>query len=196
MRYEKGRKDASRQRILDVAAKRFRDNGIAASGLAGIMSEAGLTNGAFYPHFPSKTELVRECVVSAMESQSKQVQDLMAKGGLEAFVAAYLSPEHRDHPEKGCPSAALLPEIARQSQETRTLYENHLIAFVQQISAALSQQRKHSEDKILGVLATLVGALQMARAVKGTTSSDRILAAGVESAQVLLETHSTPLAHP
>lgn len=188
MRYEKGRKDASRQRILDVASKRFRSKGIAASGLAGIMREAGLTNGAFYPHFQSKTELVRECMVTAMESQSKQVQELMARGGLEAFIAAYLSQEHRDHPENGCPSAALLPEIARQSQETRTLYEEQLIAAVQQIASALSQQESDSEEKILALLAILVGTLQMARAVKGTTLSDRILKAGAEAARLLVHT--------
>ena len=62
MRYEKGRKDASRSRIMEVATERFRSDGIAATGLAGIMSEAGLTNGAFYPHFQSKAALVRECV--------------------------------------------------------------------------------------------------------------------------------------
>jgi TetR/AcrR family transcriptional regulator, transcriptional repressor for nem operon len=193
MRYEKGRKDASRQRILDVATKRFRRNGIAASGLAGIMSEAGLTNGAFYPHFHSKTELVRECMVTAMESQSKQVQELMGEGGLEALIAAYLSPEHRDHPEKGCPSAALLPEIARESLETRSLYEEHLIAAVQQISSALFPQRQNSEEKVLGILATLVGALQMARAVKGTALSDRILEAGAEAARLLVKTHSSTM---
>lgn len=186
MRYEKGRKDASRRRILDVASKRFRSKGIAASGLAGIMSEAGLTNGAFYPHFQSKTELVRECMATAMESQSKQVRELMAKGGLEAIIAAYLSPEHRDHSENGCPSAALLPEIARESQETRTLYEEHLLTAVQQIATALSQPDPDSEEKILALLATLVGTLQMARAVKGTTLSDRILKAGAEAARLLV----------
>jgi AcrR family transcriptional regulator len=70
MRYEKGRKDASRGRIMEVAAERFRSDGIAASGLATIMSDAGLTNGAFYPHFESKAELVRESVVAALEAQS------------------------------------------------------------------------------------------------------------------------------
>ena len=70
MRYEKGRKDTSRRRIMEVAAERFKGDGIAASGLAGIMSEAGLTNGAFYPHFHSKSELVRESVVAALEDQT------------------------------------------------------------------------------------------------------------------------------
>ena len=69
MRYEKGHKDASRRRIMEVAGERFRCDGIAASGLATIMSDAGLTNGAFYPHFKSKAELVRESVAAAMEDQ-------------------------------------------------------------------------------------------------------------------------------
>ncbi len=99
MRYEKGRKDASRQRIMEVAAERFRSDGIAASGLAGIMSEAGLTNGAFYPHFQSKAELVRESVGAALEEQAHRMQDAFDAGGLDAVLAVYLSTEHRDDPE-------------------------------------------------------------------------------------------------
>ncbi len=75
MRCEKGRKDASRRRIMEIAAERFRCDGIAASGLAGIMSEAGLTNGAFYPHFRSKAELVSESVAAALEDQSNHLQE-------------------------------------------------------------------------------------------------------------------------
>ena len=71
MRYNKGRKEASHRLIVEVAVKRFREDGIAASGVAGIMGDAGLTNGAFYPHFESKEELVRECVSTAQIEQSK-----------------------------------------------------------------------------------------------------------------------------
>src|SRR5689334_7892551 len=114
MRYEKGRKDTSRRRIMEVAAERFRCDGIAASGLAGIMSDAGLTNGAFYPHFPSKAALVRESLAAALEDQSSRLQQIMSAGGLEAVIATYLSAEHRDEPGKGCAVAALLPELARE----------------------------------------------------------------------------------
>src|SRR5215213_6088222 len=118
MRYQKGRKDASRRRILEVATEHFRSDGIAASGLSGIMNDVGLTNGAFYPHFQSKAELVRECVAEALEDQSRRLQEVLTVSGIEAVLAAYLSPEHRDHPETGCVSAALLPELARQPPET------------------------------------------------------------------------------
>ena len=69
MRYEKGHKDATRQRILEVASKQFREQGVAAVGLAGIMSDAGLTNGAFYAHFESKEDLVREVLSHAEAGQ-------------------------------------------------------------------------------------------------------------------------------
>src|SRR5947208_16018602 len=97
MRYEKGRKDASRGRIMEVAAERFRGDGIAATGLASIMSDAGLTNGAFYPHFQSKAQLVRESVAAALEEQSDQLKGLIASEGLEAAIAVYLSAAHRDN---------------------------------------------------------------------------------------------------
>ncbi|CAN7205189.1 TetR/AcrR family transcriptional regulator [Phyllobacterium sp. LjRoot231] len=186
MRYEKGRKDASRGRIMEVAADRFRSDGIAASGLAAIMGDAGLTNGAFYPHFHSKAELVRESVVATMELQSQQLAEALASGGVEMAIEAYLSAEHRDNPGKGCASAALLPEIARQPPETREVYTDRLLALAHQLAEALPQARNR-ESVALGVFATLIGALQLARAVEGTELSDRMLAAGKAAARALIQ---------
>jgi len=187
MRYEKGRKDASRRRIMEVAAERFRSDGIAASGLAGIMSDAGLTNGAFYPHFQSKAELVRESLTSALDDQSQRLQDAFADGGLEAVLAAYLSAEHRDNPGRGCVSAALLPELARQPPETRSLYAARLLAMVRQMAASLPPRTRDPEDVALAIHATLIGTLQLARATQGTALSDRILAAGADAARALVQ---------
>lgn len=186
MRYEKGRKDASRDRIVEVAAERFRGDGIAASGLAAIMGDAGLTNGAFYPHFRSKAELIRESLVAAMEAQSQQLQEVLAAGGPEMGIAVYLSAEHRDNPGTGCASAALLPELARQPPETREVYTERLLVLVRQLSAALPQTRD-PEGAAMGVFATLIGTLQLARAVAGTDLSDRILAAGTDAARRLIQ---------
>ena len=187
MRYEKGRKDASRRRIMEVAAERFRCEGIAASGLAGIMSDAGLTNGAFYPHFQSKAELVRESLTSALDDQSHRLQDAFAAGGLEAVLAAYLSAEHRDNPGSGCVSAALLPELARQPPETRSLYASRFLTMVHQMASSLPPQTQDPEGVALGIYATLIGALQLARATQGTALSDRILATGADAARALVQ---------
>ena len=182
MRYEKGRKDASRGRIMDVASERFRSEGIAASGLATIMTDAGLTNGAFYPHFGSKAELVRESIGAALEAQSQQLQGALAAGGLEVAIAAYLSREHRDNPAKGCASAALLPELARQPTETRQAYTDHFMSQVRQVAATLAEV-KDPDGVALGVFATLFGTLQRARAVEDKVLSDRILEAGALAAK-------------
>ncbi len=189
MRYEKGRKDVSRRRITTVAAERFRADGIAASGLTGIMSDAGLTNGAFYPHFQSKAELVRESLAAALDDQSAQLRDALASGGFEAALAAYLSAAHRDDPATGCASAALLPEVARQPIETRDLYTQRLLGLAAQLAEALPPQSPDQEDVVLGVFATLIGALQLARAVSSRALSDRILAAAAEAARVLAQPH-------
>jgi TetR/AcrR family transcriptional repressor of nem operon len=186
MRYEKGRRDASRNRIMEIAAERFRDDGIAASGLATIMSEAGLTNGAFYPHFQSKAQLVRESVVAAMETQSQQLREALASGGLQGAMDAYLSKEHRDNPGKGCASAALLPELARQPPETREVYTDRFMSLVKQVAATLPPA-DDSEEAALGVFATLIGTLQLARAVGNTELSDRILEAGKDAARRLTD---------
>lgn len=185
MRYDKGRKDFSRSRIMEVAAERFRGDGIAASGLATIMSAAGLTNGAFYPHFQSKAHLIRESVVMAMESQSQQMRDVLHAGGPEGAIDAYLSKVHRDNPGKGCASAALLPELARQPPETRDVYTDRFMSLVQQVAAALPPTEA-SEDVALGVFATLVGTMQLARAVGDIELSDRILEAGKSAALRLI----------
>ncbi|MEI9429752.1 TetR/AcrR family transcriptional regulator [Mesorhizobium sp. Cs1299R1N3] len=187
MRYEKGRKDASRSRIMEVATQRFRDDGIAASGLASIMSDAGLTNGAFYPHFPSKAALVRECVAGALEGQSGQIAQALASGGLATAIDAYLSAQHRDNPGTGCASAALLPEIAREQPETRQLYTERLMTLVRQVSAALPPHTSDPEAVAFGIFATLIGALQLARAVEGGDLSDRILAAGADAARSMAQ---------
>src|SRR5215472_3243388 len=82
MRYEKGHKEATRRHILDVASAQFRENGVAAVGLAGIMAEAGLTNGAFYTHFESKEDLVRAVLLDALiRREEKHRANLQNKVG-------------------------------------------------------------------------------------------------------------------
>lgn len=188
MRYEKGRKDATRQRIVKVAAERFRNDGIAASGLAGIMSEAGLTNGAFYPHFDSKAALVRESVASALAGQTESLREIAAKGGLEAVISAYLSPQHRDNPGTGCAMAALLPELARQPTAIREVCASHFRETVRRMASALPADMHDQEGVAISLYATLIGTLQLARAAQGSPFSDRILKAGAEAARTLLRT--------
>lgn len=186
MRYEKGRKEASKRRIVGVAAERFRSDGIAASGLAGIMSSAGLTNGAFYPHFESKEELVRESVTAALDQQFERLDNILKSRGLEATIRAYLSVQHRDNPGGGCALAALLPELARQPASTRRVCAERLFIMAQRFSAELPASIRDRDATALGILGTLVGTLQLARAAQGNDASDKILQAGINAALAMV----------
>ncbi|MBY3377998.1 TetR/AcrR family transcriptional regulator [Rhizobium laguerreae] len=190
MRYEKGRKDTSRRRIIDVAIERFRTDGIAGSGLATIMKDAGLTNGAFYPHFPSKADLVRETLSDALSKQAVWLREVLDEGGLDGVIDFYLSPEHRDNPGLGCASAALLPELARQPEETRGMYAEQSRILVLLLAEALPADVEAREDVAYAFFATLIGTLQLARAVNNEVSG-RILQAGKNALRALAGlTHS------
>jgi hypothetical protein len=103
-------------------------------------------------------------------------------------VKLYLSPGHRDNPGQGCASAALLPELVRESSETRRLYTEHFLALIRQVAATMPAGNPDPEGSALALFATLIGTLQLARAVDGAVLSDRIVSAGTDAARTLAQT--------
>ncbi|WP_018856281.1 TetR/AcrR family transcriptional regulator [Rhizobium sp. 42MFCr.1] len=187
MRYEKGHKESTRNRIIDVASRRFRKDGASATGLAGIMADAGLTNGAFYAHFGSKETLLRETLVNTLADQAARSKQDCAEGrGIEGAIRGYLNKDHLERSEEGCPSAALLPEIGRQPQSTREAYENGLLPYIKNLASQLPQPGTPSSiRRAIGVFGVMVGTLQTARAVSDMSLAEDILEAGIEAALVL-----------
>src|SRR5437870_7800218 len=113
-RYGKEQKQATRRRIIKVAGRRLTRDGIDGSGIATLMADAGLTNGAFYAHFESKEDLVANAVAEQLREQWERFASQPPDGTtLKQLVRGYLSVLHRDDPVGGCPSAALLDEIGR-----------------------------------------------------------------------------------
>ena len=188
MRFDKGHKAQTRQRIVETAAKRFRKEGVEAVGIAGLMADAGLTHGGFYAHFGSKEELVRAALEEASE-QSRALRGRMLEKGesLEALVRSYLRPVHRDTPELGCATAALIAEIARHEPETRAAFTVRLVELLGQFEAALpaALTPEQKTRRAIGIFACMMGALQMARAVTDPALSDKILQSGIEAALAL-----------
>src|SRR5437867_13012124 len=122
-RYSSEHKQETRQRIIETASRRFKQDGVDGSGIATLMADAGLTNGAFYAHFESKDDLVATVVADQLHTQAEAYEALSpGRAGLEEFVRDYLSPRHRDHRDTGCPSAALLDEIGRSQKSTKRAY--------------------------------------------------------------------------
>jgi TetR/AcrR family transcriptional regulator, transcriptional repressor for nem operon len=188
MRYRKDQKQATRQRILEAAGRRFKQDGIDGAGVATVMSDAGLTNGAFYNHFTSKEDLVANVLADQLRAQRHSLDaEPSARAGLDAFIRSYLSPQHRDQCAEGCPSAALLDEIARRPAATRQVFTDELMRVIDDIASRLDPtDAEAARTDALALFGLLLGTLQLARALTDRDLSDQLLAQGVETALKLL----------
>ena len=189
MRYGKDQKQATRQRIVEAAGRRFKQDGIDGAGVAAVMSDAGLTNGAFYGHFSSKEDLVANVLADQLRAQRHSFDAQPSdRAGLEAFVRSYLSPQHRDQCADGCPSAALLDEIGRRPAATRQVFSDELMGVIDDIASRLDPTDVEvARTDALTVFGLMVGTLQLARALTDRDLSDQLLARGVETALKLLD---------
>ena len=189
MRYPKDQKQATRQRILEAAGRRFKADGIDGAGVAAVMSDAGLTNGAFYAHFASKEDLVANVLAEQLRVQRESFRAAPSdRAGLELLIRAYLSAEHRDQSADGCPSAALLAEIDRRPAATRQVYTDELLAIADDIAVRLNPtDADAARTDALALFGMLIGTLQLARALTDRELSDQLLARGVKTALKLLD---------
>ena len=192
-RYGTEHKAQTRQRIIDTAGLRLKRDGIDGSGVAALMTDAGLTNGAFYAHFQSKDDLVAHVVADQLASQRAVLAALQeGRASLEQFILEYLSPQHRDDPGAGCPNAALLDEIGRCDDTVRDSYTRGMQAIIDVIATHLSPgDPAVARATALGLFTILVATMQLARAVTDPELSNDILQSGIRNAQVLLD-----LEHP
>lgn len=184
----KSREEAARtrQRIIAAAAEEFREHGVVATGLADLMSAAGLTHGGFYKHFASKDELVREATAAALDETTSRIRGAGEKRrgrkGLADTVAIYLSPEHRDDPAHGCALAALGPELGRADAETRAEATGGFLKFIDMlVEHAEGMRPDQARKRAIAAAATMIGAMTMARMVKDPELSDTILKSATES---------------
>jgi TetR/AcrR family transcriptional regulator, transcriptional repressor for nem operon len=188
VRYGNEHKQTTRRRIIEAAGRRLKRDGIDGSGIATLMADAGLTNGAFYAHFDSKEDLVANAVAEQLHEQregfSAQPPD---RAGLEKIVREYLSVEHRDDPEGGCASAALLDEIGRSTDTVKRVYTDGLLVVVDDIAARLVPDDPQSaRANTLSVFALMVGTLQLSRALADRQLADEVLEHGIQNALALL----------
>lgn len=172
MRRSREEKARSRERIVEVAAARVRESGIDAPGVAEIMREAGMTHGGFYKHFGSREELVAAALAQAMLEGDRKVAELTAEADapLAAFVDWYLSSEHLANPAAGCAVAALGSDIGRGSDELRSVYRGQVERYLARLEQLLG-----SRERATVALATLVGAVTVARALGEPVLAEEIL---------------------
>jgi AcrR family transcriptional regulator len=188
----RSKKEETRERILRVAARAVRKYGYEGVGVVDVMNEAGLTHGGFYAHFESRDALL---AAAADQAGAESIEHLTraiaaAKPGQEltALVDTYLSDRHVAAPEDGCAIAAAGTEVPRQQTEVRRAANRRIKDLIGLIERQFPEWgRSAAHDKAMGVAATLVGALVLARAVDDAQLSSRIRKAARELVRAAAE---------
>ena len=178
------RKEDTHDHILEVAARALRREGYAGVRVADVMKEAGLTHGGFYAHFPSREALLVEALARA-GSESAQVvaravdpRRRKTASAFRSLIEAYLPDRHLATAETGCPVAALGSDMPRQSLALRQASALRVERLIEMVRETLPGASRSTATVVAG---TMVGTLQLARALGDTAEGHAVLAAARES---------------
>ena len=171
----------SKERILNVASRVFKKNGYSATGIDQIMQEAGLTAGAFYAHFKSKTDLLEQTIEHSFNCSRKlllkDIAHLSAEEKIKTVMNRYASSFHRDLPEKGCIIPSLAAEIYQGTKKSNKIISKHLNMWAGFLTQNLLNEGSETEkkQKALSMISQAVGSVLLSRMVCDTALSDEII---------------------
>ncbi len=180
MRYDANRKIETRRKVLAEAARSIRESGPDRISVAEVMAAVGLTHGGFYAHFASKDELVAAAIDEMFNDMrgrfARSTDGYGAREGLIRYLDFYLSARHRDARGTGCPLPALSADLARLGPAARARYGAGVASLTARLAGQIRQiGQEPAESFAASVVAELVGALALSRAVSDPAQSDAIL---------------------
>ena len=180
MRYSDTHKQETRKKVVRAAAAAVRVKGPDGVGVAEIMAEAGLTHGGFYAHFPNKEALVAAAVEEAFGQSRRRFARMtegMAPGeALTAFVESYVSSDHRDNPQRGCPISTLTSDLPRQGPLVRRAFDTGVANLIARLEAWLPERDPAARRTLASsLMAEMAGAVALARAVSDERLAEQLL---------------------
>lgn len=179
MGHSQAAKAVSRERVLQVTARRIREEGLTRPGVADLMKEAGLTHGGFYKHFTSRDDLIAQAAILALAEGSAKMEQAARKNEREprtGLIDAYLAKRHRDAPGTGCALVPFGAAVGRGGEDLKAAYEQQVRTYLDLI-AGLDDDSEESRAEAMLTLSAMVGAVLMSRAVADQVLSDELLAA-------------------
>lgn len=181
MRYPPEHRVKTREKIVKDASRRLRAEGLTGAAVSTVMRDAGLTHGGFYKHFRSKDELVMESLREAFREMADSLARAAQKSepgiAWTAIVKSYLSAEHCDHAERGCPLAALAPELARADKAMKAQILGELAKYRSRMLSFMPGRRAADKERaFVVIISTMLGAVAIARVLPDQASRARVLA--------------------
>lgn len=185
MRYRPEHKIETHRKIVKDASRRVRAEGIAGASVSAVMRGAGLTQGGFYKHFGSKDELLMESLSEAFQETAYRLarvgQQSQPETAWKAIVKAYLSQEHCDHADYGCPLAALAPELARADTAKKARVLEDISKYKSRILPFMPGRRNIDKERaFFSIFSTMAGAIEIARMLPEPAMREKVLASARE----------------
>ena len=181
MRYRPEHKVEIHQKIVKDASRRVRVKGLTGAAVSAVMQDAGLTHGGFYKHFWSKDKLLVESLSEAFREITGTLVHVAEQSppaaAWKGIVKAYLSPEHCEHPELGCPVAALAPELTRADKGTKRQIVAELANYKSQMLPFMPGRRTVDKERaFFAIFSTMIGAVEIARMLPDPEMREKVLA--------------------
>jgi TetR/AcrR family transcriptional repressor of nem operon len=181
MRYRPEHKLETHQKIVKDASRRVRAEGLSGAAVSAVMKDAGLTHGGFYKHFGSKDDLL----VESLREGFREIEDALAHAAEQspsgeawkAIVKTYLSLDLCEHPERGCPLAALAPELARADKNLKPQIAAELVSYKSRMLPFMPGRRSADKERAFFVIfSTMIGAIEIARMLPERAMREKVLA--------------------
>jgi TetR/AcrR family transcriptional regulator, transcriptional repressor for nem operon len=189
MRYPSDQKARAKEAILQAGARALRTNGFNGIGVDGLAASAGVTSGAFYSNFSNKEALLEEVIETCLgdpfiDSESGSLAERQER--LKEWLAMYISAHHRADPASGCVMPTLSADVARSNPKIRATYKRKMLAFVRKISNVLDVAGPDREQRAWSIVATMIGAIAISRAMPDGEEADRALDSALQTAIALI----------
>jgi TetR/AcrR family transcriptional repressor of nem operon len=189
MRVSRAQAAENRQNVINEASRLFREHGFDGIGLKDLMKGAGLTQGAFYKQFASKSDLAAQAARQAVASGKRRwlaAAEANPKDPLGAVVAFYLSMEHRADRMDGCPIVALGADAARQNADVRASFEAGIREYLEMLGPWVGDaEGDEPSGRAMAVASTMIGAMVLARSVNDERLAKQFLDAAAKAVSTL-----------
>jgi TetR/AcrR family transcriptional regulator, transcriptional repressor for nem operon len=189
MRYPSDQKARAKQTILQAGARTLRTNGFNGIGIDGLAASAGVTSGAFYSNFSNKQALLEDVIEAYLgepfiDSQSGSLTQRQDR--LKEWLAMYISADHRADPASGCVMPTLSADVARSNPQIRVAYRRKMLALVHKMSNVLDGTGPDREKRAWSIVAMMVGAIAISRAMPDGEEADQVLESALQTAIALV----------
>jgi TetR/AcrR family transcriptional regulator, transcriptional repressor for nem operon len=180
MRYDPDHKQNTHNAIVRDASQRFRSEGVSTPGVATLMRDAGLTHGGFYKHFASRDQLLAESLAEAFRDWTARLVETASQAppgtAWKVLIKEYLGHDHINHPETGCPLAALAPELSRTDPQVKMQIAGAMKNYRDALLPYMPGRRPADRERAFYIIfSTMLGAIEMARLLPNREVRDQIL---------------------